>query len=73
MKTKLDWSDIRNIGRADNGGRWYPSDDVAEYFSSIRSPSRAWPHSYAKAAQTIKFAKWLRQNHSDIADRLQLP
>lgn len=69
MKT-LDWTTIRSIGNTDNANRWHPTPDVAEYFSAIRSPSRAWPHSYAKAAQTLKFAKWLTVNRPDLAKQL---
>jgi hypothetical protein len=53
------WQTIRTIGKTDSAGRWYPNADVAEYFRSIRAPSRAYPHSYARAAQTKKFAAWL--------------
>ena len=63
----LTWADIRKIGKSDNANRWYPCDEVAEYFADIRSPSRAWPNSYAKAAQTQKFAKWLQANRPEIA------
>lgn len=66
----LNWTSIRSIGKQDSAGRWYPAADVAEYFSSIRSPSRAWPHSYAKAAQTKKFAAWLIANRPELAGKL---
>ena len=66
----LTWTTIRAIGKTDNANRWYPAADVAEYFSAIRSPSRAWPNSYAKAAQTAKFAKWLSVNRPAIASQL---
>ena len=66
----LTWTTIRSIGKQDNAGRWYPCDDVAPYFVSLRAPSRAWPHSYAKAAQTKKFASWLLVNRPEIATRL---
>lgn len=72
QRKNLDWSTLRGLGRTDNGGRWYPCEDIAEYFSAIRSPSRAWPHSYAKAAQTIKFAKWLAANKPELAKRFGL-
>ena len=68
----LSWAHLRALGRADNGGRWYPREDIAPYFNGLRAPSRAWPNSYAKAAQTAKFAKWLRVNHSALADQLGL-
>ena len=71
MKT-LSWPHLRALGRTDNGGRWYPNDDIKPYFAPLRAPSRAWPNSYAKAAQTLKFAKWLRVNHSALADQLGL-
>ena len=63
---------MRKIGRSDNARRWFPNPDIAEYFSSLRAPSRAWPHSYARAAQTKKFASWLLANRPDIAARLGL-
>ena len=66
----LTWNTIRSIGKQDSAGRWYPCDDVAPYFTSLRAPSRAWPHSYAKAAQTKKFASWLLANRPDTAARL---
>ena len=66
----LTWNTIRNIGKQDSAGRWYPAADVAEYFSAIRSPSRAWPHSYARAAQTKKFATWLINNRPELAAQL---
>ena len=66
----LTWTTIRSIGKADKAGRWYPSDDVAPYFARIRSPSRAWPNSYAKAAMTKKFSAWLLENRPAVAARL---
>jgi len=68
MKT-LNWQSIRAFGKTDSAGRWYPDADVAEYFAAIRSPSRAWPHSYARAAQTAKFARWLAENRPEQAAR----
>lgn len=63
----LTWPDLRALGRTDNAGRWYPREDIAEYFAGIRSPSRAWPYSYARAAMTRKFATWLAANKPEIA------
>jgi hypothetical protein len=68
----LNWQNLRALGRTDNANRWMPRPDIAEYFSGIRSPSRAWPHSYAKAAQTQKFAKWLLANRPDIAAQFKI-
>ena len=68
----LTWNTIRSIGEQDKFGRWYPNPDIAEYFASLRAPSRAWPNSYARAAQTKKFASWLLANRPDIAARLGL-
>lgn len=69
----LDWSDLRALGRSDNGNRWHPSvESIKSYFDGYRSPSRAWPNSYAKAAQTVKFARWVRANDPALADRLNL-
>ena len=64
----LDWTGIRKFGATDSAGRWYPSADVAPYFAAIRAPSRAWPHSYARAAQTVKFAAWLQEKGLNYAD-----
>jgi hypothetical protein len=72
MKKQLDWQDIRKIGQSDKASRWYPAPEIAEYFGHIRSPSRAWPWSYAKAAQTLKFARWLRESRPEIAERVGL-
>ncbi len=68
----LNWQDLRALGRSDNANRWMPRPDIAEYFSAIRSPSRAWPHSYAKAAQTQKFAKWLLENRPELAAQFKI-
>lgn len=64
------WTDLRRLGRTDSAGRWYPRPEIAEYFIGIRAPSRAWPHSYAIAAQTVKFARWLEAQRPDIAATL---
>ena len=72
-RAHLDWSDLRALGRSDNGKRWHTSvESIKSYFEGYRSPSRAWPHSYAKAAQTVKFARWVRANDAALADRLNL-
>lgn len=63
----LTWSDLRRLGKTDNANRWFPREEIASYFSSIRYPSRAWPHSYARAAMTKKFARWLSNNHPELA------
>ena len=68
----LNWKSIRAIGKTDGAGRWYPCEDIVEYFATIRSPSRAWPHSYARAAQTVKFARWLIVNRPTIAAQLKI-
>jgi len=64
------WTHLRRLGRTDSAGRWYPSAEIAEYFEGLRAPSRAWPHSYARAAQTAKFAKWLTTQRPEIAAKL---
>ena len=68
----LTWSQLRSIGRFDAANRWYPRPDIAEYFAAIRAPSRAWPSSYAKAAQTQKFARWIVANRPDLAQAFGL-
>lgn len=66
----LTQSQVRALGRFDNASRWYPDEEIAEYFRSIRSPSRAWPYSYYKAAFTKKFVKWLRENRPALFESL---
>lgn len=42
-------------GHFDRGGRWYPSEaETQPCCSSIRSPSRAWPHSLNRHCRTIR-------------------
>jgi hypothetical protein len=65
---RLGWKDLNRLGKSDNKMRWYPHPDLYEYFQGIRSPSAAWPHSYAKAAMTIKFYKWLKENHPKLVE-----
>lgn len=63
---KLTTAQVKRLGEFDKASRWYPCEDVAEYFSNIRSPSRAWPYSYYKSAHTGKFYKWMENNRPDI-------
>lgn len=56
--TNYESYDLYKMGEFDKAGRWYPNEDIAEYFTHIRSPSRARPLSYWKAAKTKKFFKW---------------
>ena len=66
-KTTLDSTDAKTIGIFDNGGRWYPKDRYGDYFVHLRSPSRKWPYSLLRSAYTKKFARWLIQNHPEVA------
>ena len=71
-RTTLNWPDLwLSLGfESDNAGRWYPTEStekIQEYIYQYRSPSRAYPHSYAKAALTVKFAKWLCENEPELA------
>ena len=74
--SKLDWPDIwGELGMTkDNGGRWYPGDDtptvVTDYLKGYRSPSRAYPYSYATPLLTKKFAKYLTENEPELAIKL---
>lgn len=63
----LGWGDLRRLGKQDNAGRWYPCDAIDDYFVGYRHPSRAWPYSYAHAAMTQKFARWLIANRPALA------
>ena len=79
MRNTLDWPDLWGPYlqlKRDNAGRWAPGDatpdTVARYCYQYRSPSRAWPHSYAKPLLTRKFARYLCENDVDLARKLQL-
>lgn len=45
---------------------------VADYLRGIRSPSRQWPWSYAKALQTQKFAQVVVDHDPALAVRLAI-
>lgn len=72
----LQWPDLWNhLGmERDKAGRWYPGEDtpewVEEYLSGYRSPSRAYPHSYAKPLLTKKFAKVLAEKDPQLAEEI---
>lgn len=63
---RLTWVELNRLGRTDNARRWWPCPEIASYFERIRPPSRAWPYSYARAAMTLRFARWLEVNHPNI-------
>jgi hypothetical protein len=69
-KDFLRWEDIKKIGYY-KGQQWHPDASIWEYFRSLRRPSHAWPHSYANAARTYKFAKWLKENRPEMYDTLR--
>jgi len=72
----LVWKDIwTHFGmNRDNGGRYFPGektqDYVCEYLGHIRTPSRSWPNSYAKAMLTQKFAKLVVKHEPALALKL---
>lgn len=63
---KLTPTHLKELGEFDKASRWYPNKEIAKYFMDIRSPSRAWPFSYYKAALTKKFVKWLKNNRPEL-------
>ena len=69
---KLSGHHLRALGKTDKANRWFPIEDIAKYFSGLRPPSRVWPNSYAKSAQTLKFAKWLRETRPETAAKIGL-
>ena len=71
MKT-LNWADLRALGKTDSAQRWTPRPEIKDYFDTIRSPSRAYPHSYARAAMTKKFSRWLTDHHPELASQVGL-
>jgi len=72
MTIRLHWSDLHKLGTYKKGGKWYPDERIAEYFRLLRAPSRAYPHSYSKAALTFKFARWLVEHRPEIARAFRL-
>jgi len=71
MRT-LTWQDLNQIGKYGKHKAWHPDDIVSEYFCGYRRPSRAYPHSYARAAMTYKFSHWLYENKPDVAKLFNL-
>jgi hypothetical protein len=68
MKEALNWNDLKRIGKYGKHKAWYPDESVEDYFvRNIRAPSRAYPYSYARAAQTSKFVNWLFANRPEVA------
>ena len=76
MRSTLEWPDLFDLMKRDNGGRWYAREGTpaAQYIDEqgYRSPSRAWPHSHSKPLLTKKFAKWLIANHPETAKAYKL-
>ena len=66
------WNDFAMV--KDNGGRWFPSDNTPAYASEFltghRSPSRAWPLSYAKPMLSQKFAKLVVEHDPVLAVKI---
>lgn len=77
-KSNLSFPDLWNyFGMTkDKGDRWYPTGDtpeyVCDYLENYRTPSRAWPHSYAVAMLTQKFAKLVVINDPNLAIKLKI-
>ena len=68
MKT-LTWAHLRKFGSFDNANRYYPDHPALKAYiaeGGYRSPSRAWPWSYAKPLLTQKCMKWLIANHPEF-------
>ena len=76
-KAKITWNQLKELGMSrDKGGRWFPSAKtptwVAEYLEGYRTPSRAWPNSYATALMSQKFAKLLVEKAPALAVALNV-
>jgi hypothetical protein len=49
------------------GRVWKPNAElIAPYFSKIRSPSSAYPHSWYRAAITFKFRNWYLVRYQEV-------
>lgn len=54
------WPEIFKLCKRDSAGRYWPKTPFARAYiekCGIRTPSRAWPHSYAKALMSKRFAR----------------
>jgi hypothetical protein len=72
-RTSLNWNDLKKLGAWHGSARaWHPNESIADYFKNLRAPSRAYPHSYARAAQTYKFRDWLMEHKPEIASAMGL-
>ena len=74
-KSSLGWKHLSELGMYRTRGDCIePSLQtptyVTDYLSNIRSPSRKWPHSYAKALQTQKFAQVMVDHDPALSVRL---
>ena len=77
QNASLDWRHLSELGmhrtRGDcieptkNTPAW-----VVNYLDNIRSPSRKWPFSYARALQTQKFARVVIENDPHLALQLKI-
>lgn len=54
------------LGDFDKDGRWYPRDNIEQYFHNMLPPSKTWPLSWFQAAMTTRFANWLRRNRPQM-------
>lgn len=72
-KSTLSFPDLwKHFGMSkDNGGRWETTANTPEwaieYLAGYRTPSRAWPNSYATAMLSQKFAKLVVENDPKLA------
>jgi hypothetical protein len=72
MTDTLGWRYLKRLGLyQDSASRYNYSSDtpiwIQEYLSNYRSPSRAYPNSYAKALMTKKFVKLFREKDPLLA------
>jgi len=67
------WRVERPDGQFDQGGRWYPSaaENADKYVQYIRSPSRAWPWTYYRAAFALDHCVFLCAGNMDTLKALR--
>ena len=58
-------------GDWDKAGRWYPDEQfIIPGSFKVRSPSRAWPHSFIDHFKTVKYAKLLAKHKPELYMKL---
>lgn len=66
----LDNTQVCALGDFDKDGRWYPRNEIEQYFHAVLPPSKTWPLSWFQAAKTKQFITWLRHYRPQVYQRV---